>query len=720
MSAVPAPFSAPVLVLESPAVPQDSASSSLIMRLARGAAAALRRPLLAILFLVAAVFIVYLPALDAQFIWDDNFLVRDNGLIRSPIFVLEAFRHTLFGGQSNFYRPSQTLVYIADYWLGGNQPFIYHFTSILIHALNGVLLYLLLRWLLPSLLPHDPDVDQEKAVERRWDLLALLLALVWALYPVHSATVDYISGSADSLAMLFSCLAWLGANRCLHARSRSGTAAWATAAGGCLLAAFCSKEIAFVWLVLFALHLFFFSQARDIVVRRKLSLVAGSLLVLTVYVALRHIPTVPVMPPNGQVFSRGIMALRALGDYGSLLVFPGRLLMERQVYPAPHSVLTDEDRLFYGSLTAGGVLLLAVFAAGVVWRGSGRRLRSFGVCWFLCGFLPVSNLFVTINATVAEHWLYLPSIGFLLFAAGCAWQIPTRRLRVGALALALIAATAFGVRTYWRAFDWMDEFTFYRQTVSAGGDVPRARVGFANAYSHRKEDAAAIVLLRQAVVDMPNDLSAQANLANALGRQGRREEAKPILEKIFSRAEQAEPRLFLIILANLDVLEKEDPRWPALRDKALTRQRQAHPDSWDLVQYDISTMHREGQPAQALRQVQAYAQAHWWHYPSWYLLGSLCAEAGDTARAVRVFEQASRLDVHDAQALSSAAQVRVGEGQIAEATVLQREAVDRQPENPRQRIVLSQILEAASQPVEAAQQVAIASTLLSGDAHAAP
>ena len=57
--------------------------------------------------------------------------------------------------------------------------------------------------------------------------------------------------------------------------------------------------------------------------------------------------------------------------------------------------------------------------------GAGAVGPAVGGGWFLAGFLPISNLF-SLNASVAEHWLYLPSIGFLLFLRGWRLDLPSR------------------------------------------------------------------------------------------------------------------------------------------------------------------------------------------------------------------------------------------------------------------------------------------------------
>ncbi len=77
--------------------------------------------------------------------------------------------------------------------------------------------------------------------------------------------------------------------------------------------------------------------------------------------------------------------------------------------------------------------MLAAFALGAFWKGAGRNARIFGASWFLLTYLPISNLF-QLNASVAEHWLYLPSVGFMIFLAGVAFELPARFRRSAAVA----------------------------------------------------------------------------------------------------------------------------------------------------------------------------------------------------------------------------------------------------------------------------------------------
>lgn len=678
--------------------------------------ALLSRPVGALLVLLTAVFVVYAPSLNGQFLWDDRSLVKGNLLIRSPRFAFEVFRHHLFDDESNFYRPTQTLTFLTDYWFFGLNPFGYHLTSILIHAANAFLLCLVLRLVLPRLLAGALDIRQT-----HW--LALGIALVWAVHPVHSAAVAYVSGTADTLAMFFCLSGVLLCERALRAARLLPRLAWGGAAFACLLLGLCAKEIAFVWLLLFCGYLFVLREGTSR--RARWSVVAFAGLALIAYLGLRQLPPPATPPPPlPPLPPKAVLMLRALGDYGNLLLFPSRLFMERQVFAAP-GLANARSPLFYHALAFGGLLMLAAFALGAWWPGRGRTLRRAGALWFLVGFLPISNLFA-LNASVAEHWLYLPSIGFLLFLTGVgidAWP-HVRRPHVGAFLLVVLALgiVALGGRTWLRTFDWMDELSFFRQTIADGGDVPRARAGLAVAYGRQAiggeaegADDRAIAVLREVVRQYPNVLADRINLGNCLARQGHLAEAKSILEAVADELLTRKgngAREIVTTLKSLDVLEAGNAGWPERRQTLLVRGLQRNPHSWELVKYGMVQAQRDHRTDAALTLVWRFAVAHWWHAPAHVALGALQAEAGHPAAALATWEDAASLDVHDAEPFSDAAALFLREDRLTEAHHFQARAVDREPDSIRQHAFFAQILEREGNAEAARREVAIAKSLV--------
>src|SRR3954469_17491530 len=160
----------------------------------------------ACLLLILFCFAVHGPALHGRFIWDDQSLIVRNPLIKSPLLLAENFRHFLFAdGFSSHYRPIQSISFLLDYLLWKDNTLGFHLTNVLLHSGSAILLFFLLRRLLPHLLSQSEWRHRGSFQAAT----ALLIALAWVVHPVHSAAVDYISGRADSLAFLFATGGWL-------------------------------------------------------------------------------------------------------------------------------------------------------------------------------------------------------------------------------------------------------------------------------------------------------------------------------------------------------------------------------------------------------------------------------------------------------------------------------------------------------------------------------
>ena len=180
----------------------------------------------AVLLIAVAVLATYAPAVRDAFVWDDTALVSRDPLIRSWRLIPEGFNHFLFvdATASDFYRPLQRLTYTIEYAVFAFQPAAYHATNILLHAAAAIALFffaeeLLLAFAIP---------------QRKRRLIALIATLIWAVHPVQSAAVIYISGRADPLAAAFG---FLGCYLILRSVRTAGTRIllYLVAAGAALL-----------------------------------------------------------------------------------------------------------------------------------------------------------------------------------------------------------------------------------------------------------------------------------------------------------------------------------------------------------------------------------------------------------------------------------------------------------------------------------------------------
>lgn len=656
---------------------------------------------------------VHLPALTGQLLWDDIPLVNDNRLIRSPVLILEAFRHYLFpGAYDGHYRPIQTISYIFDYLFWNKDPFGYHLSSVLCHVLSGVLLYYLLRRILGALAERWPDQTLARGRSNP-STAAFFLALLWMVHPVHSAAVDYVSGRADSLAFLFASAAWL-----LYLRARDLPPSW-TRLSQYLLAALsafcslCSRETGLLWLLLFLLYLFAFDRRPAL--RRKFLILGTCLALVSVYAGLRQLPEHHSENRTSAGWTpamRGILMLRALGDYGRLMVFPSQLHVERTVLKptAERGEAGWRNAVAAQYLTGAGMLVLGALLVGAFRKGAGQRMRLFGAGWFFLTYLPISNLF-DLNATVAEHWLYLPSVGFLVFLAGVLFDLPQRHLRSAAV-FACLAVVALSVRSVIRSSDWVDPETFFRRTFAAGGSSSRIGVNLGVIYAMRGQHAKAEEILRKVLQVFPNYPLARNNLAIALSQQGKTEEAEAMFEtaNILAPPDKGGyPRTWEAArnLARLRHKEKDEVAAFAILERA----HRDYPGNWELIALQAEIVREMKGPGGALPIVQDFVREHWWHAGASIALGGLFAEMADSPRAEEAFWHASILDVHDPTALNLIALLKVSQNKLEDACAVQRRAVARQPDQPRQYLILADIFEKMGQADEARAALAQAAHL---------
>jgi len=639
-------------------------------------------------------FAVHFPSLQGQLIWDDLYLAHDNPFIKSPLLILESFRHYLFlDSFSAHYRPVQNISYIFDYLIWNTDPYGFHLSNLFWHVGSGVLLYLLLRRLLKSF----GDVRLHSAV-------AFFAALVWVIHPVHSAAVDYISGRADSLAFFFACGAWL-----LYLRGReSSRVAVRRILFGCsafsLLVALCSRESACLWVAIFLAHLFIFDKT----VRRgaKIAGLVGCLLVVGAYAALRQLPeqrlTTIATAPGWPAPMRATLMARALGDYTRLMIWPSNLHMERTVFD-PESFQNSaswrkEIAIEYLSIT--GLVAAAALIALASRKGPARQVRIFGATWFLLTYLPTSNLF-QLNATVAEHWLYLPSVGFLIFIAGCCLELPVKS-RHFAVAAACVATVALSARTFIRSADWVSAETFYQRTLAAGGKSLRVAMNLGHVYSSKGEYAKAEALFRRVLEISPDYTMARSNLGEALFRQGKTKEAEVVFAAASKSAEQTRkdsPRTWVAVLNLAHMRHNEHDDQAALA--ILAKARADYPGIWEVVSFEAELEREAHGAGAALPLIREFADAHWWHASAFMAFGRLLAEQNDAEGAEATLRHASWLDVHDAESLNLIAAMKVRQNRLDAACEIQRRAVARQPDQPRQYILLSDILERMGRSDEA-------------------
>ncbi len=157
------------------------------------------------LLLAIAIGGVYYNALGNGFVFDDYLSVVNRSAIpRVASKPLLAFSPAVLG-----YRPLRTLSYVLDYRLGGMRPWAFHLSNLVYHWLTACLVFFVTLRLVAS----EKVVSSQLSVVRPSNSglrtpdsglrTALFAALLWALHPIQTDAVTYISGRRDILTGLF-------------------------------------------------------------------------------------------------------------------------------------------------------------------------------------------------------------------------------------------------------------------------------------------------------------------------------------------------------------------------------------------------------------------------------------------------------------------------------------------------------------------------------------
>ncbi|HLW36397.1 MAG TPA: tetratricopeptide repeat protein [Chthoniobacterales bacterium] len=588
----------------------------------------------AVLILFAAVFISYGPALRNGFVWDDTALILRDPLIRSWRLISEGFNHFLFidATASDFYRPLQRLTYTVDYAIAGFQPGFYHATSILWHAFAAITFLFFAEELLSSF-------GLERARART---IAFFAALAWAIHPVQSAAVVYVSGRADPLAATFG---FLGLFLLLRANQAGGTRKLFLFVGSgvaLLLSAF-SKEAGLIFPLIGIILCVLQGNLREL---WRIALVTG--FVGAIYFALRlgaeHQPA-PQLTPPPPVLVRPIIIARAVAEYAGLTVFPWNLHMDRDVETQPTGF--SEASLAHSAWRELQTLLgIVLIAAYFYWMWRSRKRSPVVFACLLLGlitYLPVSGI-VALNATAAEHWIYLPTAFlFLAIAIECTsfFEPAQARNRIRLIGtVAFCAWFAFlGCRTFARTFDWKDQRTFLERTIAQGGDSARMLINLAGSELSEGKLPEAAAHLHTALQKKPNQPLAVINLAAVALKQNDFKQARELLNRATQMpVVDAEANQMLAVLDY-----KENGKVDLMRMRLASR---SGIPNWTIEKTYIQLLDQTGGRSAAINELLACLQTQWYRADSWVLLSELETKAGHADQAANALTQARAYDVH--------------------------------------------------------------------------
>ena len=443
-------------------------------------------------------FVVYGNSLDGKFVWDDEALVKNNIYIKNWHSIANLFTKDVgmhigadAGMKYNLYRPLQMLTYMCDYSFWKLNVTGYHLTNILLHIFTALAIY----WLINILFGNRS--------------LSLLTSVLFLVHPIHTEAVSYISGRADPLSLLLMLLSFIFYIKYLDRKKTSFYIPALLSYGLALL----SRENSLILPVLFLLY--HYSFKKKLRISPSLPIIGISALYLLLRLKISaQLTSGDFISSTTTLFQRIPGFFAAITEYIKLLLLPFNLHME---YGNKLFSFTDLRVLL-------GIAILTFLLIYAFRKRNQNNLIFFSVSWFIISLLPAANLY-PINAYMAEHWLYLPSVGFFLILAyslNSLYRI--KHFKILSIGVITVLVVFYSYLTIKQNGCWREPILFYERTLKYAPDSPRVHFNLGNLYRDIGKKDEAIALYKQAIKLNPNYADAYTNFGKLCGDIGRHQE----------------------------------------------------------------------------------------------------------------------------------------------------------------------------------------------------
>jgi tetratricopeptide (TPR) repeat protein len=550
--------------------------------------------------------IIYSNTLHSPFVFDDFPNIKKNISIRLTDFDFQRLSDTAFI-RPNPTRPVANISFALNHYFGEYDVTSYHVTNIIIHLINGILVYFL-SLITFKQLSRDPSKDVPQFRSTSLLLMSLFSALIFITHPIQTQSVTYIVQRMNSMAVMFYLLSLL-----LYVHGRLTRIRWRqlTLFCGCFMSwimALGSKEIACTLpLIILLYEWYFFQDLRSGWLRQNIEYFLGlfAILIVVIFIYLGLSPFDKILATYANrdftMMERVLTQFRVVVFYISLLLFPHPSRLNLLHDFTTSSSLLEPPTTLVSLLIIVGLIGLGMYCA------RRQRLISFCILWFII------NLFIESSVIgvemIYEHRLYLPMFGFALFVSWGLFYFFSKRRSLASVVSAVIILSLC-TATYVRNKVWQDGITLWSDVVSKSPQSHRAHLNLGVTLKEQERLTEAISHFSEALRIKPDYAKTHNNLGTALARQGKLTEAIGYL----SKALQIQP----------DYAEAHNNLGTALARQGKLK---------EAVDY----------LSEALRIKPDFADAH-------YNLGNALNEQGKVEEAVKHFSEALRIEPDSAEA----------------------------------------------------------------------
>jgi tetratricopeptide (TPR) repeat protein len=488
------------------------------------------RKLKKVLGIIVAAFaiLLYAQSISFKYTLDDGTVIKENKLTTKGISsITQILTHSYWYGFNKSddatYRPTSLVMLAIEYQVFGDNPHINHLINLLLYGLTCWLLFLLLC----------------KLFTNQNLLFPFICSLLYVAHPIHTEVVDSIKSRDEILCFLF---AVSSALLLLRYVNRNSVVALLSA-GVCFFLSLISKETGTTFFIVLPLMLYVFTKA-DV---KKIIMVVLLLGVFTAgyfFIRSQILQSVTTTRKLLAIDNTLMAAPDALGQkatafyillkYIFLLVFPYPLSYDYSFSQIKIQQITDGGAIF-------GILFYVAIGIYAIINIRKKNFLAFAILYFVITLAPASNLLVIIGSTMAERFMYVPSLGFcivityFLIKLTKVESIKSRFSTVSqfiksnkpVFTLTFIIIFLYSLQTISRSMDWHDNVRLFGGDVKVADKSARAHYNWASSllldsYPKEKNKSKKDDIINHSIAEFvkainifPNYADAHMNLALA-------------------------------------------------------------------------------------------------------------------------------------------------------------------------------------------------------------
>jgi protein O-mannosyl-transferase len=426
-------------------------------------------------------FLLYSNTLNHDYTVDDGTVMANNEITKRGISALPeifstSYRAGFWERNEGLYRPLSVAMFAVEWELSPEKASLGHWINVILYALTAYLLFITLSAFLANYSILFP----------------LTVTLLFVVHPIHTEVVANIKSRDEILCFLFLVITL----QQLYNYCTKGKLLSLVAAAAAYFLAFLSKENAVTILAVIPITIWFFT-GKNISLNIKTSLVFLGVAVL--YILIRYSVLGSLTgSAEMQLINNSILGAESFdARLATAILIMGKYLLLLFI---PHPLVFDYsyNQIPLASFGEPGVLIsLLIYAYLVYYAIKGIKTKNpaaFGILYFFITISLVSNLLMLIESTMAERFLYIPSLGFCIAIVYVLMKVfkilnpknsgdiksILRSKPLFAIILTVIFL-AYSIKTISRNSDWKNNLTLLEQDVKNSPNSARIRYAYGSA-----------------------------------------------------------------------------------------------------------------------------------------------------------------------------------------------------------------------------------------------